>query len=63
MAFSNEKQLGVAPANNGDISSNHQQMTDELADLGDDDIASNALSVNSTRRRLRMIIDFEEDDE
>ena len=63
MAFSSEKQLGDAPSNNGDISLNHQQVTDELADSGDDDIASNALSVNSTRRRLRMIIDFEEDDE
>ena len=57
MAFSSEKQLGDAPANNGDISPNHQ-VIDELADSGDDDIASNALSVNSTRRRLRMIIDL-----
>ena len=63
MAFTSEKQLGDAPTNNGDISPNHQQVIDELADSGDDDIASNALSVNSTRRRLRMIIDFEEDDE
>ena len=63
MAFSSEKQLGDALANNGDISLNHQQVTNGLADSGDDDIASNALSVNSTRRRLRMRIDFEEDDE
>ena len=62
MAFSSEKQLGDAPTNNGDISPNHQQVIDELADSGDDDIASNTLLVNSTRR-LRMIIDFEEDDE
>ena len=61
MAFSSEKQLGAASANNRDISP-HQQVADELADSGDD-IASSALPINSTsRRKLRMVIDFEDDE-
>ena len=61
MAFSSEKQLGAASVNNRDISP-HQQVADELADSGDD-IASSALPINSTsRRKLRMVIDFEDDE-
>ena len=42
IAFSNKKQLGVASVNNRDISP-HQQVADELANLGDD-IASSAFT-------------------
>lgn len=54
IAFSSGKQLRVA-ASNYMNNSLHQQLADELADLGDD-AASIVLPINSiTRRKLRMI--------
>ncbi|GLT35849.1 hypothetical protein SLA2020_102660 [Shorea laevis] len=53
--------LGVSPVNLlGDLA--HQQAEDELADSGDDRETDALLKSSINRRKLRMVIDLEEDD-
>lgn len=59
----NSEESGDAAASNRDISRHQQVSTDELADSGDDIASGTALLENSIRRRkLRMILDFEDDE-
>lgn len=53
--------LGASPVNLlSDLA--HQQAEDELADSGDDRETDASLKSSINRRKLRMVIDLEEDD-